>query len=471
MAVEHEAKPSPRSPRGGQRAALTSECHVIDDAAGAIAYWPLKSFAIRVNPPAASLLRRLLRAPLAPRTRGARAFVAQLRGLGLVDGAPDLAPARTLPDAPRPTRTLLLVSERCNLRCVYCYGRAGGDGRLMPWEIARAAVDLLVANARAAGSPTIEVGFHGGGEPTANWEVLTRSVGHARAATAGAGLQLRTSICTNGALAVERARWIAERIDSVTVSIDGPPELHDRQRPAAGGGGSFEQVARCVETLQRLGKRPAFRVTATAGLEGRLVEVYRYLTTRFDPCVVCVEPLFSCGRCETSGAAPPSADGFLREMDALLACAAARRIPVQYSGGRFEQLTDRFCGAAGENFFVTAGGHVTSCVEVSSPDDPRAGVFFYGAWDRARSAFVFDAARYRRLAALSVSRLASCRDCLARWHCAGDCLAKAPDMTALESRRNPYRCRINGEMTRLLLRRSLDELEADHGQRVSQGPC
>lgn len=65
---------------------------------------------------------------------------------------------------------ILFLTNQCNLRCSYCYASSGEyPPKTMSWEIAKAAIDLVLRGVISQGLPEMTLGFHGGGEPTLNW--------------------------------------------------------------------------------------------------------------------------------------------------------------------------------------------------------------------------------------------------------------------------------------------------------------
>ena len=438
---------------------LTATCYLIEenentaDHNAYLAYFPLQSIVFRVNAYAGTLLKVLQKEPLIPQNALESKFLEHLVALGVANGSPEREPEHRHPERPTPIRTMLLTSDRCNLRCAYCYGAAGDSGDIMPMEIAEGALSFLVENALARKQPGIDISFHGGGEPTTNWRVLTGVVEKAEARCKETGLKLTSSICTNGVMAREKVAWIAAHIGTVVLSLDGPPDIHNAQRPMTDGRPSFEKVAATLDYLKAVKKPFVLRMTATALLENRLVDAYRYLVYRFRPRAISVEPLFVCGRCHTSDAEMPNEATFIDALSTMMRLSRTSGVPVQYSGGRLNYLNDRFCGAAGNNFFVTPRGEVTSCVEVSHAADPRSEMFVYGNYTAETGRFAFNLDRYRKLTTLNVHTFDECRDCFARWHCAGDCPAKARDLTEA---RNPFRCRINRAVLKQQLLQQLD---------------
>ena len=430
---------------------LTSECHVLDldnDAESFIAYFPLKSLVLKINSAAADLLRGMKQKSVAKANDHELEFLGYLEALKVVNGSAEILPDAPRYEVPEPVSTLLLLSDRCNLRCIYCYGSSDSTGDNMPLEIAIAAIDNILGNALKHETGFIEIGFHGGGEPTMNWDVLVGVIEYAEGLCQQKALRLQSSICSNGIMAEEQVKWLAEHISNITVSIDGPPEIQNWQRPLPGGAPSFDHVARTIDVLDSLDKQYAFRTTATAMSESSLTDVYTFLTTKFHPTTVCIEPLFVCGRCVTSHCQPPAAEAFARNLMEILNRSRQTKVSLQYSGGRLFFLDTRFCGAAGSNFFVTPRGDITACVEVSRRQDPRAEIFMYGNYDAASGKFTFDTAKFNQLVRLRVQDFDSCKDCFARWHCCGDCLAKAPALTRIKEQRNPYRCSINQAVTK-----------------------
>jgi uncharacterized protein len=430
---------------------LTSECHTfavsIDGQDRLVAYFPLKSLVLQVNDQAVEILSRMKLGPVSAANGDELEFLSSLEAIKVVNGPPDIVPDAPRPDCPRPIATILLMANKCNLRCEYCYANSGAEGSLMSLDIAKAAVDTVVRNALDTGANYIKVEFHGGGEPTLNWEALTETIEYGRGRCNDHGIHLQSVLCTNGVMPEQRARWVGQNIDIVTVSIDGPPEVQDRQRPMAGGQPSFDRVARTIDILRSLGKNYAFRTTVTADSVHSLPRSFELLASRFRPSTFCVEPLYLCGRCETTRCSRPAAHDFIRAICECMDRSAVLQVPVAYSGGKLNSLDSRFCGTAGNNFAVTAEGDVTSCVEVSCRTDPRSQVFMYGSYDRVAGTFRFDEERYRRLVSLRVQDFGACVDCLARWHCSGDCLAKAPDVDQITHKRNQYRCEINRAVT------------------------
>jgi uncharacterized protein len=115
---------------------------------------------------------------------------------------------------------------------------------------------------------------------------------------------------------------------------------------------------------------------------------------------------------------------------------------IHYSGARLDVLTCKFCGAPGDSFTVLPEGIVTSCYEITEMTDPRAAIFHYGKYDPETKTFQFNQERIEALKKLSVENLPFCDDCFCRWHCAGDCIAKAFKIN-IEQHQGTERCTIN----------------------------
>jgi uncharacterized protein len=431
---------------------LNADCYVIPyeekgpDAF--IAYFPIQSLIFEINKDAAAILVSLKVKPYKTENPSIKQFLNHLRKLKVLNNKIEPHPYVPFKTEPAPTRTILLLSESCMLKCLYCYDDAQSRGEMMPLQIAKDAIDTIINNAIEQNIGDIIVGYHGGGEPTLNWPVLTGSYYYAKKRCKEENLKLTFSICSNGIMTTKKALWIIENIQEVAISLDGPPEIQNKQRPFQNGKGSFEKVATTIDLFNKHKKRYAIRLTATEFSEGKLSKIIEFLINRFHPSTICVEPLFVCGRCETSGCKPPLEDHFINEMINAYELGKEKRVTILYSGNRISLLLSRFCGAQGSNFFITPRGDVTSCLEISDRGDPRANFFIYGSYNPIKRQFKYDNEKYKRLAGNQVNNFESCRDCFAKWHCGGDCLAKTPDLEMVSSQRNSYRCKINKTLIR-----------------------
>jgi uncharacterized protein len=377
----------------------------------------------------------------------AEAAVTTLRSRGLFGEEPPAPPLFPAVEGFRPHEVTLFLTSRCNLRCRYCYAEAGRKAVEMPWEVARAAIELVADNAGFLGQRAFAVGFHGGGEPTLAWDLLVRCVDHAKSAADARGLDVELFAATNGLLSAEQRALIGERFTTVTVSLDGPPDIQDQNRPTAGGGPSSAAVQETLADFDAMGVHYGVRVTVTAASVGRMAEIVDWITTRCHARTVHLEPVWACGRCLVSGESPPADDAFAEGMLAAETLGRERGVDVTYSGARLDVLTSKFCAAPGDGFNVLPEGAVTACYEVTELDDPRARTFHYGRFDPAAGRFELDEERLAALRRLSVEHLPFCADCFCRWHCAGDCLAKALTTGANPEHRGSTRCRLNQRLT------------------------
>ena len=161
------------------------------------------------------------------------------------------APLSLVP-LPAPQSISLNVSSSCNLGCSYCYASRGGFGgaqsSVMSWEVARHAVENLIAGSDARGPVTI--GFLGG-EPFVNRRLIHRIVHHARRLGEIHRRDVRFSVTTNGTLLRDSdIRMLRDHAFAVTVSIDGGAAIQDARRPLASGTrGSFELLRERVSPL------------------------------------------------------------------------------------------------------------------------------------------------------------------------------------------------------------------------------
>ncbi len=129
---------------------------------------------------------------------------------------------------------ILVLTLRCNHKCLYCQSAAAGVGARdtdMSPATARKCVDFAFGSP----NPNITIEFQGG-EPLLNWDALTAAVLHARARAARAGKDLQLALVSNFSLmTVEKARFLMENEVSICTSLDGPADLHNRNRVYSGG--------------------------------------------------------------------------------------------------------------------------------------------------------------------------------------------------------------------------------------------
>jgi uncharacterized protein len=312
-----------------------------------------------------------------------------LRDLEIVDAAPEILPILTVEGDPAPTMLTLFLTTACNLRCTYCYASAGDTPvRSMSLGVATRGIDFVLANAVKKGVESIEVAYHGGGEPTANWRTMTDSLAYARRKAAEAGLNVEAFSATNGVLTDEQIDWMIANLDGVSLSFDGLPEVHDRHRLTVLGNGSSQQVMFMMRRFDAAGFSYGLRMTVTADQIPNLPASVEFVCAEFGPDRILVEPSYQLGRwSEAPTAETEEFIGAFRE-----AQARAHRLgrEIEYSAARVGTLTNHFCGISRDSFALSPDGNVSACYEVFSEDNPWADKFFYGQPEARGPGYVFD---------------------------------------------------------------------------------
>jgi uncharacterized protein len=440
--------------------AVTPELYVVSGQSSPLLYAPLKGLLLKVKP---ALVERWEAAGKAgvPLHVADPSLFALFDELGLLDPAtgPKAFPRRQVSDDFWPTGAILLLTSNCNLRCRYCY--ASGGERSEPdfqSEVAHAAIRLVVDNALRRDEASAHLAFHGGGEPTLNFSLLRDAVAYARSYArerAGDRLRVETSLVTNGIMPAARARWLAENIDSVQLSLDGPAALHDLQRPFGNGSGSHAVALRTARILQHRVPDMLIKATISRVAVPFMPEIAEFLCSTFDLPRFHLGPVLADGRARDGEFGPPEASEFVTGLlrAQTVADRYGRKLIASGAQAVFPQLRATYCGVTDPNFAVTVHGDVTSCYGVIYPDDPRAERFHYGGFDRATGRFTFDQGRLVQLRRSDVFAMPTCSSCFAKLHCAGDCQARFPDGASPLTAESDIRCEIN----RLLIRRLLHE--------------
>jgi len=346
-----------------------------------------------------------------------------------------------------PHEVTLFATDTCNLRCRYCYADAGKSNRKMRIETAKAAIDLVANNAGLIGLPQFAVGFHGGGEPTTAWDLVTEAVDYAHEVASKKGLDVEIFAATNGMFNKKQREFIIQKFTNLNISIDGPADIQNYNRPKKDGSGSFDIIRENLKFLDEHGFHYGVRATITKKDVHRMAEIVEWFKSEFNITFLHLEPVWLCGRCLTTGEEAPSDEDFIKYYSQAMEEAEQLGVNLVYSGLRLDSLLSKFCAAAGDGFNVLPDGIVTSCYEITESANPKAELFHYGRYDFDRKEFVFDMDKIKRLQKYSVENIPFCQDCFCKWHCAGDCISKVFDVSKSFQHEGSPRCTLNRQLT------------------------
>ena len=173
---------------------------------------------------------------------------------------------------------IFVLTTHCNLRCVYCQAQDQGnhDKGVMSTETAMRAVDIALQ------SPTqhLTIEFQGG-EPLLNFPVIQDIIEYAESKKTDKEISY-TLVSNLSLLTPEILEYLLTYNVNICTSVDGPEDLHNRNRKSLNGNGSYQLMQRGASLLRERGVRfSAIQTTTRESLKfpREIVREYQELGT------------------------------------------------------------------------------------------------------------------------------------------------------------------------------------------------
>jgi uncharacterized protein len=185
---------------------------------------------------------------------------------------------------PAPSEMLtawLHITDRCNLRCAYCYLPHLRED--MSMETAQAAIAAIIRSAKAHSHTRVKLKY-AGGEPLLRFPFLLQLHEYAKKEMQNNGLVLDAIVLSNGIVLTEKiAQALSESNIRLMVSLDGLGNYHDTQRQFVDGSGSFSKVSAGINTALKNGLTPHISITVSARTIDGLPHLLEWILRRDIP--------------------------------------------------------------------------------------------------------------------------------------------------------------------------------------------
>lgn len=272
------------------------------------------------------------------------------------------------------TDLTVLLTTGCNLRCVYCYSKAGDIPiKKVPREavirninkVIKNSVLLSQANPQRVVKATIK--FTGGGEPTFAWNELVEYVEYIYAIGLKEKKYFDLTIQTNGQVGdKEKIEYICNKFDEVIISCDGYGDMQNNNRPRADGGDSWEYLSEFISILDNRKVNYALRTTVTNSNIDQLYDMCDYFFKKYPNLgFVHFEPLGHGGRGENMNMIDMNkfAETLLKLNKQYLGKVGTSTAPYRLKNGCY-------CDSqTGYSVVLNTDGDIVSCVEMANTND------------------------------------------------------------------------------------------------------
>ena len=268
-------------------------------------------------------------------------------------------------------RLTLIVSNACNLSCRYCYAKGGGyysPGLIMDARLALSAVNYAANKF----SLIKHINFFGG-EPTLNEEAVELVCRYCLYLKDRGIMPMPPSfgLTTNGYTLSPRLLRILKNFNfTVTISLDGPKEVHDRLRLDRNDCGTYDRVVKNVDRIVDAGLTPEFECTYTseqyrAGLT--VIDLMDFFYDNFGGTTLHCPPVIAKPQdpwyVPLDLAAQLYRNAVIYSLDNL---AAGRPVTISYASRLLRSLTTgrpitHYCPAGRAALTINADGYVYAC--------------------------------------------------------------------------------------------------------------
>lgn len=326
----------------------------------------------------------------------------------------DIKP-RSIPLLGETSVLAIMLTSSCNLRCKYCYARGGEKQETIDFNFIKSGIDYLITPRTKA----IRLVFTGG-EPTLALDLIKKSLEYTRKKVG----DVTAGIQTNGVTDENTLMWILKNKMEIALSLDGPPEIQNRQRPSVGKEKSNESVENTVKFLIKNDCYPSVRSTITQFSVNKQLEILEYFKNLGIKNITFF-PVNLAGRAlkqESAYNQCPSLDSFLKNLLKAVEIAEEYGVNLHSIYLAYEARQASFCGTPG--MFLTADGFATTCCEIvcgkEGPD-----LFVYGKYNKKLNRIVLEEKKMNYFERRTVENLPTCKNCFVKWACAGGCYMRA----------------------------------------------
>ena len=312
---------------------------------------------------------------------------------------------------PEMTAAELLLNERCNFHCSYCYSAGNRSKAELTMAQIEPVIRFIHSCAVKHSQEKVSVTFIGGGEPLLSWDLIQKTAEFSQKLQEADKIRTVWLLVTNGSLLTdEQLAFCKDHDIEIQFSFDILERIQNFQRQ------SFSIVSANLKKALKAGCRIYIRSTITDANVDLLPEMAETCLREYPTVdMIGCEPVTN----EQMAKDPVYVKSFYDRYFASYreACRVLENsaISITSSSSRsIRQLRKRFCGPM---LCLQAEGQILSCAHFSSPKSPDFEAFHYGCIKDGKVEFSLP--DFYRIYPDSLPE--ECAKCWARWNCGGGC--------------------------------------------------
>lgn len=145
-------------------------------------------------------------------------------------------------------RLTILPTLKCNFRCTYCWESL--QGKNMDIIVQNSIINFIKSNIK--NYKLVDIGWFGG-EPLVHSKSIEYLGNNIKKICEDNNVKYTSGIATNGYLLTQENITMLNDTDvrSLVVTLDGPPEIHNKRRVLADGGESFDKILFNIKTMSK----------------------------------------------------------------------------------------------------------------------------------------------------------------------------------------------------------------------------
>jgi len=337
----------------------------------------------------------------------------------------------------------ILPGYACNFNCTYCYSAKGRSDKKININKAEKIIDFFI-NKNRTELNELWLAILGGGEPLLSADNVGHIIKYARQRAFSQNIKLGIGLTTNGSIYNAQLSQIMKNNHvSLGVSFEVLKDVQNSQRQG------YDTVCKVIGQYLNDGVDVSVKSIITPSNVERLKEMVEHLHK--------ILPAVKSYKLQIVEDAATFAD--VEAMRAFYDSFSAHFFSAREAGEKYnvdvyvlaskyvDMLLEHYCGG---EMCLTPEGTLSVCHRISSPHEPSYNECVYGLVDDDLN-ITIDHDKFRKLMSHDVHASSKCRDCSAKWHCGGGCLAQA--YTYDENRLNII-CDWTRNFTKLLLERT-----------------